>query len=86
MVKSGVGVEFTTSATVVECVKPPLVPVMVSVYVPIGVVELVETDRVALPALAIEVGLKMPVAPLGNPVTFKLTVPVKPLTAVTVVV
>jgi hypothetical protein len=49
-------------------------------------VELVDTDSVALPALAIEVGLKLLVAPPGNPLTFKLTVPVKPLNAVTVVV
>jgi hypothetical protein len=31
MVKSPVAAEFTTSVTVVECVKLPLVPVMVSV-------------------------------------------------------
>src|SRR6516225_4913241 len=84
MLKSGVGTAFTTSVTVVECVRLPLVPVMVIVYVPVGVVELVETDRVELPEPATEVGLKFAVAPLGNPLTLKFTDPVKPFTALTV--
>src|SRR5262249_14936334 len=32
MVKSGTGAGFTTSVTVVECTRLPLVPVMVTVY------------------------------------------------------
>jgi hypothetical protein len=46
-------------------------------------VELVETDKVELPELVTEVGLKMPVAPLGRPLTLKFTVPAKPFAAVT---
>ena len=45
--------------------------------------ELVETDRVELPEVVTEVGLKLPVAALGKPLTLKLTVPVKPFAAVT---
>jgi hypothetical protein len=47
---------------------------------------LVETDKVELPDPATEVGLNAPVAPLGNPLTLRLTVPVKPFSAVRVVV
>src|SRR6516225_7989607 len=86
MLKSGVGTAFTTSVTVVECVRLPLVPVMVIVYVPVGVVELVATERVELPEPATEVGLKLAVVPLGSPLTLKFTVPVKPFTAPTVAV
>jgi hypothetical protein len=50
------------------------------------VVELVETDRVELPEPAMDVGLKLAVAPLGSPLTLKFTVPVKPLIALTVAV
>jgi hypothetical protein len=49
-------------------------------------VELVETDKVELPEPTTVVGLNTPVAPLGNPLTLRLTVPVKPFTAVRVVV
>jgi len=41
--KSGDGGAFTTSVTVVLCVKLPLVPGMVRVYVPAGVDVLVVT-------------------------------------------
>jgi hypothetical protein len=49
-------------------------------------VETVETDRVELPEVVTDVGLKLPVAPVGNPLTLKFTVPVKPAIALTVVV
>jgi hypothetical protein len=49
-------------------------------------VETVETERVELPEVVTEVGLKLPVAPVGNPLTLKLTVPVKPAIALTVAV
>lgn len=45
----------------------PLTPVMVNVWEPVGVVELVVTVRVEEPVPVIEVGLKVPVAPVGNP-------------------
>jgi hypothetical protein len=47
-------------------------------------VELVVTERVELPEPATDVGLKVPVAPLGRPLTLKLTLPVKPPDGVTV--
>jgi len=77
---------FTTRVTVAECTRLPLVPVIVRVKVPADVVELVETDKVELPEPATEVGVKLPLAPLGNPPTLKATVPVKPFIAVTLAV
>ena len=77
---------FTIRVTVVECVSVPLVPVMVRVYVPAGVVLLVVTERVEEPEAVIEVGLKEPVAPAGSPLTLNATVPAKPPEPVTVVV
>jgi hypothetical protein len=50
------------------------------------VVVLVVTLRVELPEVVTEVGLKVPAAPEGSPVTLKVTVPVKPFTGVTVAV
>jgi hypothetical protein len=46
------------------------------------VLALVVTDNVD--ALAVGFGLKLPVAPVGNPLTLKLTWPVKPPVGVTV--
>ena len=65
------------SATVVVRVSVPLTPVMVSVYVPGGVVVLVVTERVE-DAVA-GVGAKLPPASLGRPLTLRLTWPAKPL-------
>jgi hypothetical protein len=59
---------------------------IVKVYVPAGVEELVETESVELPEPVTDVGLKPPDAPLGNPLMLKPTVPVKPFTALTVAV
>ena len=61
----------------------PLVAVMVRVEVPVGVELAVLTDRVVDPEPATEAGVKLAVAPEGNPVTLKLTVPVNPLEGVT---
>ena len=79
MLKSGG--PCTTRVTVAECDKVPLAPVIVSVYVLAGVVVAVETVSVELPEPAIEVGLKLAVAPVGNPLTLRFTVPVKPFRA-----
>jgi hypothetical protein len=58
------------------------VPVMVSGNVPVGVLVAVVTVSVELfPALT-EVGLNVPVAPVGSPVTPRLIVSVKPPRAV----
>lgn len=57
----------------------PSVPVIVSGYVPDGVVDAVETVSVELPEAVINAGLKLAVAPAGKPLTLRFTVPVKPL-------
>jgi hypothetical protein len=64
----------------------PLVPLIVSRKVPVGVVVLVLTVMVVEPEVVTEGGLKMPVAPAGKPITPKVTVPVKPPEGVTVAV
>src|SRR5579875_548185 len=78
IVKSGV---FTVKLTVAVCVSVPLVPVIVSVYVPAAVLLPVATVSVALPPALTDVGLNVPVAPAGSPLTLSPTVPVNPFTA-----
>ena len=80
------GLYCTTMVTVVECVKAPLVPVIVSTRLPVRVVLLVVTVRVLVPEPVIEAGLKLAVEFLGRLVTLRLTVPVKPFSAPTVTV
>jgi hypothetical protein len=41
----------------------------------------VVTARAEFPEPATDVGVKLPVAPVGNPLTLKLTIPVNPLIA-----
>ena len=53
---------------------------------PAGVVELVATLKAEVPAPATDAGLKLAVAPPGRPLMLKFTVPVKPLSALMVVV
>ena len=72
--------------TVLECVRLPLAPVMVSVKVPVDAVLEVETLNVDEPEPLTEVGLNVAVAPVGTPLTLKLTVPRKQLTAPTLAV
>lgn len=70
--------------TVVECARLPLVPAMVRVNVPVVTVLRVETFSVEEPAPPlIEVGLKLPLAAFGNPLTLRLTVPAKPFSGAT---
>jgi hypothetical protein len=76
----------TSSVVVAELVMLPLVPVTVTVYAPAGVVLLVVTVRVEEPDPLTDVGLKLPDAPVGNPLTEKLTEPLKPPEAVAVAV
>ena len=73
----------TASVTVVECTKLPLVPVIVSVGLPVGVLAVVVMVSVELPDVVIDVGTKEDDAPAGNPVAAKLTVPVNPPSAPT---
>jgi len=78
MVKSGAGAGFTTSVTVVECARLPLVPVIVKTKVPVGVLALVVTDMVDDPDAVTEAGLKLAPAPTGNPLTLKFTLLLNP--------
>ncbi len=71
----------TTRLTVVVCVRPPLVPVMVSVYVPGGVVQLAVALSVDVPEPLTEAGLKLVVIPEGELLALSATVPLKPLSA-----
>ena len=81
-VKSGGAV--TTSVAVVVRVKLPLTPVIVSVYVPTGVLVLVVTESVD--EVVAGYGVKLLVAPAGNPLTVNVTWPVNPLIGVIVTV
>jgi hypothetical protein len=74
----------TVSVTAVLCCKLPLVPAMVSVNVPLELPAV--TVIVVVPDPVTEVGLKLPLAPPGNPVTLKITAPVNPSNGVTVTV
>jgi hypothetical protein len=61
----------TASVAVAVCVSDPLVPVIVSGYVPIGVLVLVVTDSVDEDAAGF--GEKLPLAPAGSPPTVNVT-------------
>lgn len=78
MVKS-----LTVKVAVVECDRVPLVPVIVRVYVA-ATVEL--QDTVAVPELVTLVGDIAPQVRFAGTVSVRLTVPVKPFTAATVMV
>jgi len=76
----------TASVAVAVFDLDPLVPVTVRVEFPPGVAEVVVTVMVELPAPVIVAGLKLAVAPAGNPVTVGVTVPLNPFNAVVVTV
>ena len=71
------------SVTKVVCVAPPPEPVMVSRYVPFGGAAMSEMVRVDW--LVVELGLKLPVAPAGKPLTLRATRSEKPADGVTVI-
>src|SRR5271154_283918 len=74
----------TLRIAVAECVAELLVPVMLSVKLPVvGPVTMV---RVEVPEVVIEAGEKDGVAPDGKPVTAKFTEPVNPFNGETVTV
>ena len=81
-VKLGGGV--TVKESVVPCDKPPDVPVMVTVAVPIAAVPLAVSVNVLV--LVVLLGLNDAVTPLGRPDADKLTLPLKPFCGVTVMV
>jgi len=65
----------------------PLVPLIVSVLVPMGVLLFVVIVSVELHEGPVaDLGLKLAVERAGNPVTLKLTLPANPLSGVTVTV
>lgn len=74
----------TSRIAVVECVSEPLVPVMLSVELP--VVDPVMMVSVDVPEVVMEAGKKVGEAPVGKSVTDKFTVPVNPLRGATVTV
>jgi hypothetical protein len=63
---------------------PSLVPVMVSVNVPLG--PDLDVPTLSVEVLVVEDGLKVTVEPDGWPLRLRLTEPEKPLIAVTVTV
>ena len=75
---------LTVRVRLVELVKFPEVPVMVTVTVPADAVLL--AVRVNVLVVAVLLGLKDAVTPLGRPDTDKLTFPVKLFTGLTVIV
>lgn len=79
--KSGAVPEI--SVTLAVCVKAPLVPVIVSVVAPEGIAPFVVTVRTEIAEPLSVGGVKEAVAFAGNPLTARLTLPVKPFNAVT---
>ena len=87
IVKSaGGGGAFTARLTVVVCVTLPFRPLIVNVEVPTGVLPVVVTVKIELPVPVTDAGEKLPVAPVGNPVTLKAMEPEKPENAVVLAV
>jgi len=74
---------FTVKLTVAAWERLPLVAVIVSVYVPAGVEEEVVTLSVDVPEPESDAGLNVPVVPVGSPPIDRLTVPLKPLSELT---
>ncbi len=75
---------LTTIVTLAVWLREPLAPVMVRVGLPVGVVPAVVTVIVVDPEPVTDGGLKVALAPAGNPVALKLVVPVNPPDGVTV--
>jgi len=71
---------------VVLRVTPPLVPLILSVKVPVDVDALVLTVIVGVPWPVTEPGLKLALELDGNPRTLNVTVPLKPLIAAAITV
>ena len=65
------------------CESDPLAATMASGYTAAGVALDVQTVNVDVPEPEMEFGLNVPVAPVGNPVTLRLTTPLNPFNAVT---
>ena len=74
--KSGTAAALTTRETEAVCERLPVVPVMVAEKLPVEVVAVVVTVMVAEPVAGL--GLKLALAPVGNPLALRVTSPVKP--------
>jgi hypothetical protein len=77
---------LTLRLTVVDSETGPLLPIIFRVNVPAGVCLVVETVKTEFPPPVIEVGLKVPVAFAGKPLTLKVTSPLNPFCGLTVAV
>jgi hypothetical protein len=84
MVKLGVAVALTVRASVVVAVRLPEVPVIVTVDVPVVAVLLAVSVSTLLPVVGFVPNAA--VTPLGKPEATSVTLPVNPLTSVTVTV
>ena len=80
--KSGGGV--TDKVTAAVWTRAPLVPVIVSAYVPGGVVRLAVTVIAVVPDPVSVGGAKLAAAPVGRPLTVKAIVPENPFAGVAV--
>jgi hypothetical protein len=78
------GAAVTVRETVVELFRPPLIPLMVTVKVPV-VAEALAVN-VAVLVVVVLPGLNDAVTPAGKPDADKLTLPLKPFCGVTVTV
>ena len=67
-----------------EWTKEPLVPVIVTLKVPLGVVASARMERLELPEPVTDVGVNWSKMGCGNPLTEKETVPANPFKAATV--
>jgi hypothetical protein len=74
--KSGSCAGVMVSETWAMCDRLPLVPVSVKTELPTVAVS--NTDSVSVVPVALDVGLKVGVTPLGRPLTLKATLPVNP--------
>ena len=77
---------ITTRVTVVLWAMLPLVPVIVSVYEPLGVLPEVAIFRTESPEPATEAGVNPALAPAGSPVTLQVIVSLKLFNAVALAV
>jgi hypothetical protein len=78
------GPGFTVRAIVVVCVRPPDVPVIVTVTLPVVAVLL--AVNVSVLVLVVLLGMNDGVTPLGRPEAVRLTLPPKPLCGLTEIV
>ena len=77
---------MTVRDTFAVRVTAPLVPVIVTEYVPAAAPLVVVIPSVEDPAPETEEGVNEPVTPLGSPLALRATVPLKPFSAPTVTV